>query len=1069
MAKSAQRRPFVGRRTRSNEPSDLRAETAVPALTWVVGPLVFASGVCALIYQLAWQREFRVIFGASTAASAAVVAVFMGGLGLGAFILGPRVDRKGNPLKFYATLEALVAVSAAVTPALLAVTHRAYLALGGTVALGPGGGTLVRLALATLVLLPPTFLAGGTLGTAARAIEPESDRRRTVTGLLYGLNTLGAVGGCLFATFWLLEAAGTHATLWLAACLNLVVAIVAAGIAGRDLPVQSPDPESPSQARTAVEPRGFVPAAAGIVGFAFFLLELVWYRMLAPILGGTTYTFGLVLGVALAGVGFGGGLYAVVLKRIPARLNVFAVTCALEALAVAVPYALGDRIALIALGLRPPPGALLERYLLGWLAVTSLVVLPAAIVSGAQFPLLVALLGAGRGGVARDIGRTYFWNTVGAIVGALAGGFGLLPLLSAPGCWRIVAIILGLLAVSATFFDRGPSKGMIGFVWVGLAVVATTVLLADGPTAVWRHASIGVGRSNAPPLDKANALQAWINEMRRSVTWEREGVESSVAIQTLAGLSFVINGKVDGNARNDAPTQVMGGLLGAFLRPGARRSMVIGLGTGSTVGWLAALPGMEQADVVEMEPAILEVANRCGPVNREAMSDPRVKVMTGDAREVLAVGKGRYDLIFSEPSNPYRAGVASLFTHEFYETVASRLEPDGLFLQWLQAYEVDEKTIATIIATLSDLLPEVEIWQVHQVDLVLVAGRRPLRHNASALRARAREEPFATALRVAWRATTLEDVLARFVAGPTLARDLRSATQELNTDDRNTVEFSFARTLSSSGLFDVRRLREAAVAIHADRPAVEGSIDWGRVERQRAAIYTIAGKPVPTEAAMGEADRACMDAHARYLEGELRLAVATFLRQPRQPEGAVETTIFAEGLADSGDLAALAHIQALREISTTEAEAATARLALRLGKFELARDALVTALVHYRTDPWPSQVSMAHALALAQELAIARRDMIPMLLEALNQPFAVAALEEPRQLVRLYLSMASGVDDRCGETLTALEPNVPWRSDVLRFRVSCYERLHSPRAVQARVDLQEYERHEKVDSGATRP
>src|SRR6185295_4364567 len=140
------------------------------------------------------------------------------------------------------------------------------------------------------------------------------------------------------------------------------------------------------------------------------------------------------------------------------------------------------------------------------------------------------------------------------------------------------------------------------------------VLLADGPSAVWRHGEIGVGRASAPLSAGPNALRAWVNDKRRSIVWEREGVESSVAVQAIAGLSFVVNGKVDGNARNDAPTQVMSGLLGALLRPDARRSLVIGLGTGSTAGWLAAVPGMERTDVVELEPAILEVASMCGPV-----------------------------------------------------------------------------------------------------------------------------------------------------------------------------------------------------------------------------------------------------------------------------------------------------------------------------------------------------------------------------------------------------------------------------------------------------------------------
>jgi spermidine synthase len=1039
------------------------APAPLPKLAWATTPLLFGSGFCALVYQIAWQREFRLIFGASTAASAAVIAVFMGGLGLGGWVLGPRADRRPNPLRFYAVLEAGVALTAAATPALLGLAQRAYLGLGGAVVLGAWAGTALRLVLAALVLLPPTFLAGGTLGAAARAAELESDRRRRATALLYGVNTLGAVAGCAAATFWLLEAFGTRATIWLSACVNLAIAAIGAGVSAR-WPPAAAAPEEPRRPRSprddaehaAAAPPRFVFAAAALAGFAFFLLELVWYRMLGPLLGGSVYTFGLVLAVALLGIGTGGVLYATTLARAPVGLRTFAATCLLEAAAVALPYVLGDRIALLALALRPPAGAVLADYLFGWTVVTAIVVLPASVVAGAQFPLLVALLGEGRTRVARHLGRAYFWNTAGGIAGALAGGFGLLPLLTAPGAWRAVALLLAVLACAAIAADRGRPRWELAAVAFAAAAVAGVLLTADGPSAAWRHSSIGVGRANAPPAAGANARRAWISDMRRSVVWEAEGVESSVAVQTLAGLSFVVNGKVDGNARNDAPTQVMGGLLGALLRPGAQRSLVIGLGTGSTAGWLAAVPGMRRTDVVELEPAVVEVARRCAPVNRDAMDNPRVRMVMGDARELLMAGRDRYDLVFSEPSNPYRAGVASLFTREFYEALASRLEPDGVFLQWVQAYDVDERTISTLIATLASVLPEVEVWQVHQVDLVLVASRRPLRQDAAALRARMREEPFATALRAAWRATELEDVFARFVAGPALARRVLASGQPVNTDDRNSVEFSFARTLSRSGLFDVQGLRREAAAAGADRPAVEGSVDWERVARQRLSIYTIAGSPPPLTPGASEAERARAQAHAQYVSGELEAAVRTFAGQPHPPQGAVETTLFAEGLAQAGDQGAIPYIQGLREVEPIEAEAATARLALRLGQPELARDALVSALVHYRAAPWPAQVGMLHALGLAEELAAARPDMVPALFEALGKPFAVAALEEPRRLARLNIASVGGVSNLCRDALADFEPHVPWRADLLRYRASCYERTRDPRARVARAELEEY-------------
>ncbi len=1036
------------------------------ALSSAVGrlaPLIFTSGFCALIYQTAWQREFRLVFGASTAASAAVVAVFMGGLGLGGWVIGPRADRNRNPLRLYATLEAVVALTALATPALLHLARGVYLSLGGTVVLGDVGGNAVRLVLAAIVLLPPTFFAGGTLGAASRAVEHVGDPGRRGMAVLYGVNTLGAVAGCMAATFWWLESLGTRRTLWLAALVNLVIAAVAAAMSresssasdSSDRNEGTPEAEAPETPAAAAR---FVLGAAGVVGFAFFLMELVWYRMLGPILGGTVYTFGLVLAVALAGIGGGGLLYAFAFRRRAATLTAFATTCLLESAAVGVPYALGDRLALLTDALRPPPGAGLWSYVGGWTLVTAIVVLPPSIVAGAQFPLLVALLGRGRDRVARHVGRAYFWNTVGGIAGALAGGFGLLPLLTAPGCWQAVSMLLAALAVGTVAMEGGGLRRLVP-VLGGAAAIGGMLWTAVGPTAVWRHSSIGVGRAKAPLAAGPNALVAWIHDMRRAVIWEREGVESSVAVQAIAALSFVVNGKVDGNARNDAPTQVMSGLLGALLHPGAHRSLVIGLGTGSTAGWLAAVPGMERTDVIELEPAILDVARMCGPVNHDAMADPRVHVQTGDAREVLMAGRDTYDLVFSEPSNPYRAGIASLFTREFYDSVASRLEPDGLFLQWVQAYDVDERTISTIVATLRAVFPQVEIWQIHQTDLLLVASRQPRRLDAGALRTAIREEPFASALRGVWRAEELEDVLARFVAGPALATDLEAHEQELNTDDRNVVEFSFARTLSKSAPFDVARLRRAGAALSAGRPALEGTIAWDRVARQRVAIYAVAGTPPPVTGPDDE--RLLAQGVAQYLAGDLAEAAATLEKPAAVATGLVGTEVLAEGLAERGDSRAIPFIKALHDFQPVEADAATARLALRLGRVDLARDALVSSFVGYRTDPWPSQVSMSHALALADELTLGRPELVPPIFDALRQPFSVMALEEPRRLVLLSVASHGRTMERCQEAVAAFEPHVPWRADVLRYRADCYLATGDPRAVEARADLEEFRQQDR--------
>ena len=227
---------------------------------------------------------------------------------------------------------------------------------------------------------------------------------------------------------------------------------------------------------------------------------------------------------------------------------------------------------------------------------------------------------------------------------------------------------------------------------------------------------------------------------------EAEGRESSVALLADDGYAFLVNGKSDGHSRNDAGTQVMIGVLGALIHPAPREVCVIGLGTGSTAGWLAKVPSVRRVDVVELEPAIRNVAAYCAPVNKHVLDNPKVRLTLNDAREVMLTSRARYDLILSEPSNPYRAGVASLFSREFYQAILQRLAVDGLFLQWIQAYEIDGASVSSICATLASVFSSVEIWQTQNGDFLLTASPQSMFHDLARWSERINEYPFNEAL-----------------------------------------------------------------------------------------------------------------------------------------------------------------------------------------------------------------------------------------------------------------------------------------------------------------------------------
>ena len=1035
--------------------------------TWRVAALLFASGFCALVYQIGWVREFRLIFGASTAASAAVLAIFIGGLGLGGIVLGPRADRHPQPLRLYAILEGIVAASAAASPLLLSLVRQLYIVAGGTPRLGVAGGTIARLVLSALVLAIPTFAMGGTLPAAARTVTLQNDARRRDVAALYGLNTFGAVTGCLLATFFMLETFGTRDTLWLAACLNGIVAVVANKFAS-----VIPTPESSEPVVTessapdggtadAVAPVNFVLTASAVVGFAFFLMELVWYRMLGPILGGSVFTFGLILAVALVGIAAGGMLYARAGANRPATLGAFAGTCLLEAAAIAGAYAIGDRFAMLALVLTPLRLTGFAAQVFGWTIVTAAVVLPTAFISGYQFPMLIALFGRGRDRLGRQIGLAYAANTVGAIVGSLAGGFGLLPWLSAPGAWRLVAVCLVALGLAAAWLDARRTARLAFLRPLALTAATVALLTATGPTAVWRHSAIGAGRASIASFGTSNQLREWERALRRLLVWDGDGVETSVALtRTASGYAFIVNGKSDGAAVGDAATQVMLGLLGAMLHPKPERSLVIGLGTGSTAGWLGVVPTMQKVDVVELEPLILDVARACETVNQHVLDNPKVHVTIGDAREWLLVTPERYDVIASEPSNPFRAGVASLFTREYYQAASDRLTADGMFIQWLQAYEVDAPTVRTVYATLASVFPHVETWQTALGDLAIVAAKHPLQYRTSDLEARASTEPYKTALRVAWRAVSLDGMLAHYIGGDPLARAAATSRAPVNEDDRNVVEFGFARSVGRT-LNLTKEIREFARTSGASRASFveDRPVDWDAVQGALMNFYAGggAGADVVVEVEGSPDERARRSALLAYY-GAANTAGArdAWHRQPLEPRELNELVMMAAVESQAASDAAPGLIERLRTYSPGEADTLLAALRIHQKRDEDAVAALEAAFATFRADPWSQTQVKGQALSLAQSLAMRTPALAKRLAAALDKPFAAGAQEETRLTTLANVTHSTGFAETCQKPIGAFEPHTPWETGFLTLRRDCYAATSDPRLAVAERELNEY-------------
>jgi predicted membrane-bound spermidine synthase len=1019
--------------------------------TGEIALLLLGSGTAALVYQIVWTREFRLIFGGSTSATAAVLAIFTLGLGAGAHFLGRKGDQSANPLRVYALLEAGVAVGALASPGLLALARSVYLNLGGEGVLGPVAGTVLRLALTTLVLAIPTVLMGGTLPAAVAAVGSSADPARLRVAFLYGVNTLGAVLGSLVSTFVTLEHLGTKGTLIAAVGLNVFVAALAF-VRSRTFVRDEADLEGVSRAEPHAAhgpptPRRFVLAAAFVTGFVFFVMELVWYRMLSPILGGTVFTFGLILATVLFGIGLGGAAFWFSgLRTSSVTLRLFAWTCLLEGTLILLPFAAGDRIAVLAALLRDLSAFGFWGAVSGWAVIAGMVCGPASVVAGFQFPLMIALLGRGRASVGADTASAYVWNMVGGILGSLVGGFGAIPLLTAPGVWRLFGLIMIALSVIAAIGSRGPGRGWI----TGFSLLALLPAFAAGPSAAWRHSQIGVGRSGVEAMTSAPSISEWMSMNRRWVIWEADGVESSVALRVGRGLNFVVNGKIDGHATLDAPTQIMAGVLPAILHRAPRTAMVIGLGTGGTAGWMAAVPAIQRVDVSEMEPRIVDVARQLSAVNERVLSNPKVRIHLGDAREFLQTTPSRYDIVVSEPSNPYRAGIASLFSREYYAQIKKRMNPGGIFVQWLQTNAVDLPSIRRVFATVRSEFPHLQVFRTH-VDLLLVASPAPLAMDPDLISRRLGEEPFVSALPNGWWVADLPGFLAYYVGGERLSQQITSRADGVVTDDRNQLEFGFARSVGRNDRLPFLELRRLAASLGESLPPGFDSAlkSPGALAENRAEVYQ-------DIRAGGDLDRdavARFEARALVDDGRLLDGYARWRSQAGAPVTLLQALFLAEAEAEAGDPAALSGLGAFPPGREGEAAAVAARYFLRTGDRARAAQSARSALESMTRTPWGETGMMERFLNLVPEIAATDTDTLNALGRWVQMPFAGGALYEERMALWLSLAVMRGSTLDCRGPLRYFEKGPPATESYYQSRVYCAARQGGAALARAQEDL----------------
>ena len=726
--------------------------------------LVFIlSGAAGLIYESIWSRYLGLFVGHSAYAQVIVLVIFLGGMSIGATVASKRSARLAEPLLWYAIVELVIGLLGLVFhDAFGVVSALAY----DTVFPALAGGPLlvvVKWLIAALLILPQSVLLGATFPLMTAGLlrrlgrdhaDPTASSGRMI-GVLYFANSIGAAVGVLVAGFWLIGAVGLQGTLLTAAMVNIVVAVVTY-VALQAMRSSETEPDEievamdavvlgpPDVALDTAPARTPTPAVAGLwtllLGVSFgtavasFIYEIAWIRMLALVLGSATHAFELMLSAFILGLALG-ALWIrrrADTERDPIRLlGLVQVAMGTLAIATLAVYGLSFHWMASLIEALDENATGYRFYNLARYGISLAVMLPPTFCAGVTLPLITRmLLGAGHG--ERAIGAVYAWNTLGSIVGVAAAALWLMPLLGLKlllVTGGAIDIALGVLLLWERERARPEVKGtaMIAAIAGALVIAGSLIAPSFDPGIL----SSGVFRYGTVP-----------ERGTREILFYEDGRTASVSVRlgSDSGYSLATNGKPDASISRywfdepptvdslksplggDESTQVLLPLITLAHVPRAKQAAVIGHGSGITSHLLLGSEYLDELVTIDIEPQMIEASKLFRPANLRAYDDPRSHFVHDDAKSYFAASAKRYDLILSEPSNPWVSGVSGLFTDEFYARVRTYLTPDGVFGQWLHLYEIDDALVLDVLAALHRNFRSYAVYLTNDVDILVVAS-----------------------------------------------------------------------------------------------------------------------------------------------------------------------------------------------------------------------------------------------------------------------------------------------------------------------------------------------------------
>jgi len=702
----------------------------------IAAVLFILSGASGLIYQVVWFKYLHLFLGNTTYAQMIVLASFLGGLAIGNHLFGKRADNIINTLRVYGILEVLIAAYCFVYPALISFTGSLFISLTSSIGIEDNLTlvNIIRFIISIVVLLAPTIAMGGTLPLLSKFFVENISEARKDIAVLYFLNSFGAVIGIFFSGFILIRTFGLEVTIYSAASLNLIVGFAAILISKNQNSPNIPQHENIGTNTYTVEISKYtynaVLAVAFLSGFAALLYELVWVRLLVNFFGSSTYAFSIMLLAFISGITIGGWLISKPFFDKFDKLKLIAAFQLVIAFSTIASLLLYDRLPYylwhISSIFSKTPAAF-NYFLISEFILTFSLMLVPTIFMGLSLPACTELISRSSNKIGFSVGKIFSVNTVGTVLGILCTALVFIPLFGIKTTFEL-GMSANILAALLVFFSITSIERAKKFVIAGVTVLLFGAYLVSFNS--WNKPVIlgGVFRwlSQTPPENFDLFQKMFLNE---NILYYKEGSTATVAV-TQSKLDtnrkrLLINGKADASSGFDMPTQVLLGQIPMLLHKNPQNVFIVGLGSGTTAGSVLT-HDPQKVVCAEISKEVIEASNYFKKENNNCLADERLKIINEDALSLLKSSQQKFDVIISEPSNPWIAGIGNLFSQEYFKVCKEKLTEDGIMVQWFHLYEINDEVLKLVLNTFNSVFEHAQIWNPVVNDIILVGTKKQM-------------------------------------------------------------------------------------------------------------------------------------------------------------------------------------------------------------------------------------------------------------------------------------------------------------------------------------------------------